>query len=156
MEWGLVTIRETPGSGPRPDDLRGLLYRSSALQSRRAFESTNPLEEFAARNAKLGLTGYLHVEDDSFYQFLEGRTDDLEIVWEAIQRDPRHTAVTLLFDGPVPARRFGNWAMGYSTDEAQSLFQWTARSDRSLRSPHPERIIIAFLEHVAGVAAQVP
>ena len=115
----------------------------------------NPLEVFAARNAKLALSGYLHVEDGSFYQYLEGGSAELEVVWQAIQRDPRHTAVTLLFDSPVPVRRFGNWAMGYSTDEAESLFAWTARSDESLRSPHPERVIIAFLEHIAQGAAQV-
>lgn len=150
-----MTILDRPDSGPRAHDLRGLLYRSSATQSRRAFEAANPLEEFAARNAKLDLSGYLHVEDGSFYQFLEGGSAQLEIVWQAIQRDPRHTAVTLLFDGPLSARRFGNWAMGYSNGEAQSLFEWTARSEQSLRSPHPERVIIDFLEHVAGVAAQV-
>ena len=141
-------------SDERPH-LRALLYRSAATQSRRAFETTNPLEVFAARNAKLALSGYLHVEDGSFYQYLEGGFAELDVVSRAIQRDPRHTAVTLLFDSPVPVRRFENWAMGYSTEEAQSLFEWTARSDESLRSPHPERVIIAFLEHIAQAAAQV-
>lgn len=153
----LVTI-PGPFHAADPDSagtvLRGLLYRSRAAVSRRDFEASRAVHDFAARNEGLGLGGYLHMEDGFFYQFLEGAPDALEAVWQSIRRDPRHTAVTLLFDGVVPERRFACWAMGYNSDEEQSLFAWTARSDLSPRGRNSAQGIIAFLEYTAAAASQ--
>gem|GEM_PF-2928272 len=139
------------GAGPR-----GLLYRSHALGSRHEFEASGAPADFAARNASLGLGGYLHLEDGLFYQFLEGGQAALETVWASIRRDPRHADISVLFEGPVPERRFAGWSMGYSHAEEQSLFDWTARSGLSLKGRDSAQIVLGFLLHVSSGAAARP
>lgn len=66
------------------------------------------------RNAALGVTGALLCSDDCFAQALEGPAPAVEAVFEAIQRDSRHSDVVVLEAGPAPAREFGAWSMAYA------------------------------------------
>ena len=75
-------------------------------------------------NAALGVTGALLFSEDCFAQALEGPPDAVEAVFEAIQCDPRHTAVVVLEAAPVPSREFGAWSMAYAgrCREAEARF----------------------------------
>ena len=66
-----------------------------------------------ARNPALGITGALYFDGDQFYQVIEGEEDAIRSLYARIRRDPRHQAVQTLWDGPIPQRRFGNWAMKF-------------------------------------------
>jgi hypothetical protein len=64
-------------------------------------------------NAPLGITGALMFNAGCFGQVLEGRREVLESTFERIQRDERHSDVSLLAFEPVSERIFGNWSMGF-------------------------------------------
>ena len=78
--------------------------------------TVSELEELVAyaqqRNAKDGLTGLLLYGRGHFVQLLEGRRQPLVLTFDRIARDPRHTEVEVLLDGPIPKRLFDGWAMG--------------------------------------------
>ncbi len=93
-----------------------VVYVSRSLLPEPAAEAE--LERILARsrrgNAALGITGALLFSEDCFAQALEGPPETVEAVFEAIQRDPRHTEVVVLEAAPVPAREFGAWSMAYA------------------------------------------
>ena len=64
-------------------------------------------------NAEAGITGALMFSDGSFGQVLEGPRRAIETTFERIQRDPRHSEVSLLAFEPVTSSTFANWSMGY-------------------------------------------
>lgn len=57
------------------------------------------------------VTGALLYNSDCFAQVLEGPLNEVEQVFEVIQRDPRHSDVTVLDAVPVASRDFPAWAM---------------------------------------------
>ncbi len=66
-----------------------------------------------ARNPALGITGALYFDGTQFYQVIEGEEKAVHALFARIRNDPRHSAVQLLWDGPIRHRRFGTWAMKF-------------------------------------------
>ena len=64
-------------------------------------------------NERAGVTGALMFNAGCFAQVLEGPQASIESVFERIQQDERHSAVTLLELSTIEARRFPSWSMGY-------------------------------------------
>jgi hypothetical protein len=64
------------------------------------------------RNPAAGITGFLCFDSQHFLQALEGPATAVNRIYRAISRDARHTNVTLLGYGEIPARAFPQWAMG--------------------------------------------
>ncbi len=65
-------------------------------------------------NHARGLTGLLLHSEGQFLQVLEGEKAAVrELYYDRIARDPRHTHLRLLADGPVAERIFPNWSMGF-------------------------------------------
>ena len=64
-------------------------------------------------NARHGVTGALLFSDGCFAQVLEGASEDVEMVFETIQCDPRHKDVTIMYLHEVEERSFGDWAMAF-------------------------------------------
>lgn len=64
-------------------------------------------------NAHAGVTGALMFNAGCFGQVLEGPRAAVEAVFERIQQDERHGEVSLLSVGPVQARAFETWSMGF-------------------------------------------
>jgi hypothetical protein len=73
------------------------------------------------RNAYFGVTGSLLFSGGCFAQILEGPMHSVELIYRAIERDPRHTDVTLLFRKRVAERAFPDWSMRY-IPEPESLW----------------------------------
>ena len=69
-------------------------------------------------NARDGITGGLLFSDGCFAQVLEGPLDALERAFERIQCDERHSDVTVLQSGPIPARDFPDWSMAFAGPDA--------------------------------------
>ena len=65
------------------------------------------------RNAELSLTGALMYGRGSFVQILEGPAASLDLLLDAIRKDPRHRDMTIVLRDPVEAREFAGWAMAY-------------------------------------------
>lgn len=64
-------------------------------------------------NMACDITGALMFNAGCFGQVLEGDRDALEATFERIQRDERHSEVSLLAFEPIATRSFGGWSMGF-------------------------------------------
>jgi hypothetical protein len=67
-----------------------------------------------ANNAIRGITGALLFNAGCFAQVLEGPLQQVEATFEKIQRDLRHTDVTILEACSVAQREFPDWSMAFS------------------------------------------
>jgi len=71
------------------------------------------LAQSRINNARRGLVGALYFGDGCFFQCLEGRTADVERLYAALLRDPRHTDLKVLSRRPIERTSFATWAMKY-------------------------------------------
>jgi len=78
-----------------------------------AAELADILAKSRANNARDEITGALMFNAGCFAQVLEGPLEHVEAAFERIQQDERHGEVSLLTLGPIDARSFPNWAMGF-------------------------------------------
>lgn len=101
-----------------------VLYRSLTDLTPQDQGCRDLLAEARARNSQLGLTGHLHLEDGSFFQWLEGPSDAVADVMQMIRRDPRHRDLEVLSEGVQQERQFGEWTMGFGSSEPGTLFNW--------------------------------
>lgn len=76
------------------------------------------LDAARANNARFGITGALLFSAGCFAQTLEGSLPAIERTFERIQRDERHTEVTILQVELSSRRVFGNWTMAFAGDPA--------------------------------------
>ena len=66
-------------------------------------------------------TGMLVYAAGSFLQLIEGDDAGVELIWDRIRMDPRHTALRVLQDGSAQARLFGEWSMGFEHPDTDRL-----------------------------------
>ena len=112
---------------------RNLLSGSLAEQQA---EVQKILESSRRNNVREGVTGALLFNGDWFAQVLEGPLAKVEIAFERIQCDPRHTDVTLLESEIADQRIFADWSMAYAgADQAACAQMRTLRFERVLENP---------------------
>ena len=75
---------------------------------------TSILKAARKNNAAQGITGMLVCDYNHFLQVLEGDSDKVHAIYDAIASDSRHSGLTLIEDIAVEQRLFGEWAMGFS------------------------------------------
>ncbi len=81
-------------------------------------------------NSALGITGALLYNAGNFAQVLEGPLGAVERIFEVIQRDSRHSEVTVVQIGPAPTRDFPEWSMAFAgSNAAESMPLATAAFD---------------------------
>lgn len=121
---------ETTRSSGHEDVFR-LLYRSRNLIPADQRKKELGLLFTAARgnNKRQGITGALLLSGDSFVQVLEGDEQAVRALFTAIERDPRHSEVTLLEAGQVPERVFARWAMARVSDDGERDIPLIAHTD---------------------------
>lgn len=107
------------------DPLYVLLYQSRAARGIDSSDLRDILETAVARNAEHGVTGLLLYGEIAllpdipgmFVQWIEGPEAAVRSLFGSIERDPRHTEIEMLADGPAravtgaDARLFPAWAM---------------------------------------------
>ena len=71
------------------------------------------LTEARRINTSRDIIGLLLHRDRSFYQVLEGEEDVVRQTFDSIEKDERHTAIDVLFEGEVDEREFPDWQMGF-------------------------------------------
>ena len=94
--------------------LHGIVYRSEAKLPEDDVSNLDILRASLVNNPRLELTGFLLRDRGRFLQAIEGPRRAVIAMMERISRDGRHRSVTVLGEGPVAARRFGAWSMGYA------------------------------------------
>lgn len=99
--------------------LHEIIYVSLASQKMAQAELLALLDQAKVHNEAHGITGLLMYHRQEFLQLLEGERDEVEALYATICRDQRHQQVYSMWEGPVPARSFDRWAMGFvSPDDA--------------------------------------
>lgn len=71
------------------------------------------LAQSRVNNARRGLVGALYFGDGCFFQCLEGRNEDVERLYAALLKDPRHTDLKVLTRRSIERTSFSTWAMKY-------------------------------------------
>ena len=92
-----------------------------------------------AWNAAHDITGVLIFDGIQFCQQLEGRQQEVIALFESISRDVRHTAVTLVYHGALPDRRFMNFSLAFTDVEDTEVLG-------RIRALHGEPGLAAFEE----------
>ena len=80
-------------------------------------------------NTSRDITGLLLHRDRSFYQVLEGAEDVVRQTFDRIEKDKRHTAIDVLFEGEVEEREFPDWQMGFLNLDSVDLETLQGYSD---------------------------
>ncbi len=89
-----------------------LLYRSVSRDGADSgLRMSDILNEARAGNARDGITGVLTAVNGQFLQIIEGPEAALNRLMVKLQRDPRHTDLTVIERRPTARRRFGDWDM---------------------------------------------
>ncbi len=65
-------------------------------------------------NPRLQITGALLYNAGSFAQILEGPLENVQRIFETIQRDSRHSEVTVIQSESDAGRQFPDWAMAFA------------------------------------------
>jgi len=92
--------------------VHSIMYWSRATARMTEAELLEILRKARRSNQEKGLTGMLLYKKGCFLQLLEGELRPLEQVYAKIEKDPRHTSVTLLRTEYGP-RQFPGWTMGF-------------------------------------------
>ncbi len=100
------------------EELRGIVYVSSATVDFSMEELQELADKAAAANKKLGVTGYLYFEDKSFFQYIEGPKDVVQSLMNHISKDTRHKVVNVITSDSLPDRYFPSWNMRHLTKPA--------------------------------------
>lgn len=114
--------------GGLPDPLVHFFYRSVAANPRDPAMVQDILRTARRKNLEHGLTGCLHVEDGMFFQWLEGPVERMADIVALIRRDPRHHSLTVLGEGGLSARSYGDFHMRMTDRNAGSILDWLANS----------------------------
>ena len=100
-------------------DIRAIAYVSHAAfdyrqQYQQLAESIEQIRaEATRRNMSQGIGGVLYYYKGSFFQYLEGPTQNIDRLVGRIQNDPRHVGFKMMFDQPIAAQRASNWGLEY-------------------------------------------
>lgn len=112
------------GPSAAPDAaLHHLVYQSRATAPLTEAELARLLAQSRAHNAANGLTGILYYSRGNIVQLLEGSKAHVHAVFGRIARDPRHTSIVTLADGPTSQRLFDQWSMGFRAVNSAGLGQ---------------------------------
>lgn len=65
----------------------------------------------SAKNALLGITGYLCYDHGIFFQYLEGEQKAVQDLMEVIEKDTRHDVINKVVLGEHEQRVFPDWSM---------------------------------------------
>lgn len=92
-----------------------LLYSSIATRPYDEAALVRLLDEARAFNEAHGITGAMLYFDKTreFFQVLEGEQTDVHALMRRIARDPRHQQIAIAHEGPLKARSFSAWSMGF-------------------------------------------
>ena len=84
---------------------------------------TSIIHTARSRNRQLAVTGMLVFDGQSFFQYLEGPSENVLQLVASIRNDGRHRNMVVVSEGVVDGvRNFPNWSMAYAlTDDEHAL-----------------------------------
>jgi Mg2+ and Co2+ transporter CorA len=94
-----------------------LIYSSVPTRILNDTELEQLLTTSRAQNKNHLVTGMLVCLADRYLQLIEGPEEAIERLYKNIVKDPRHEQVITEKEGPISARYFPDWAMGFDKDK---------------------------------------
>jgi hypothetical protein len=105
-----------------PARLHEVLYVSTIAPAAPISIVANIAPKARIANQARDITGLLIFDGMRFCQQLEGRPKEVLALMDRICRDPRHTNIEIIHQGPLAERRFRRFSLGYvSIDEVDML-----------------------------------
>jgi hypothetical protein len=101
------------------------------------------------RNAEAKISGFLMFDRMRYHQILEGDTDKVNVLYERIKADRRHTNVETLALTAISARGFPDWSMGSFLNEGHSHPLQVKHGMAPNAAVDAERFLAFALEFVA-------
>ncbi|MGC1173629.1 BLUF domain-containing protein [Polaromonas sp.] len=89
-------------------------------------------------NEAAGITGLLIFDGMRFCQQIEGPRKEVLALIQRIRLDSRHTGMEVLHQGPLEARRFRRFSLGYAAVDDQDVLA-------QIESATPEQTMAQFL-----------
>jgi hypothetical protein len=136
-----------------------LLYASRSAHAIGAELIDEIVNRSQAHNPEHGITGVLcaYEQGDVFMQVLEGGREEVNRLYNNLQRDPRHRDVTLLDYAEIVARRFAGWRMGRVDLNRINTSTLLKYSERPRLDPFTMSgpVALALLEELISTAAIV-
>ena len=117
------------------ENLRQVVYASSAVRLMRDPELLEILEVARFNNERVKLTGMLLYADGAFIQVLEAEPANVEKLLRKIRRDCRHRGFLMLIDRIVQERAFDGWSMGFQRTTLHALNDIAGYQDWSAEMP---------------------
>lgn len=129
-----------------------LIYSSAASYSFGYEELSSLLRSARQNNAKENITGMLLYAEGSFFQVLEGRAENVRLLFEKIGKDKRHHSITTIIQEPIAERSFGDWTMGYADITSEDVDKIIGTNDfliceqpfTKLGKDRAKKLLIAF------------
>ncbi|WP_031337484.1 BLUF domain-containing protein [Rhodopseudomonas sp. B29] len=122
-----------------------------------AAEIERVLESSRRNNAALGITGALIFNCGFFAQVLEGPPLAVEQIFEAIQRDVRHTKIQVISADFADARQFPHWSMAYvgRSPSWEKALGWMKDATNYTEAERDDRLfrIVTDMAHDAELSA---
>ena len=147
---GWPPLRRYRGTGAdqwgRWDMLDYIVYRSIAVFPAGDTADLSILDVSRRRNPLDGLTGFLHREEEYYFQFIEGPSDPLANLVHQLKGDRRHRSMAILRKGQQEVRSFGGWSMGKVGSGTTLLSNQVASSQLAVIQASN---VIAFLKDAA-------
>jgi hypothetical protein len=106
-----------------------LVYASGARIKFDQLQLKDLLVKARKNNHALGLSGLLLYEAGSFLQVLEGPPAQVAMMFERIEKDPRHGRVIMLLKRQVAEPTFAEWQMGVLDANARVFGKTQGLSD---------------------------
>lgn len=98
-----------------------LLYISRAVRPASTNDLKDILDTARTRNETAAITGLLLYGGEHFFQILEGLESDVRSLFDRIEIDPRHVAVTVIAEREVAGRNFPTWWMGFKLLDSEDF-----------------------------------
>lgn len=94
-----------------------LVYESHPTDALTKEQLRDILTKSQYKNIRLNLSGLLIFHAGKFLQLLEGGKKEVDELFDAIRRDPRHTDIKVVLESDCQFRSMPSWVMGLSTDD---------------------------------------
>ena len=106
------------------------IYCSAATNPNFAPAELNTiLSKARSNNEQLSVTGMLLFHRGSFFQILEGDRDVIDVLFDSISTDTRHSKVIKIIEEPIAHRDFEDWTMGYPQATQQDIEEISGMND---------------------------
>jgi len=115
-------------------DLKFVSYMSNQSQVLTNQDIESMLFQIREKNKRLAITGILLLIQGKFVQYIEGKSTEIDEVYDSIKKDSRHNELILLDSGKLDSRQFNDWSMAYKKVGDQEIKDILGHSSLNLDS----------------------